>query len=265
MIQLLLPIIFVALIVLWKREYFTKLRNSNDEFLDEIVERRQQKVNENIIQKNEEKRFSDELLDFHPRSWLSKYRQTSFVYLCKMGLFYSALGLIIAFAVYGIQYIVFEYEEPAVPVSLVFAIMAGPMEETLFFGIPFALSGNHFVVLGTGILWSIMHLFNGQEVGVEGFLSTSTFAFTITHIFFSLRAWKSGKGWFTIFFHSVWNAAAVMLSMALGEIPAMIYDSTFAGMLEGGLIVISIILLAITYPLYKWRLKREARKELNKL
>jgi len=262
MIEFLLPIVFVTLIVLWKREYFTKLRNPTDGFLDEIVESRQLKVKEKIIHKTEEKRFSDELCDFHPKSWLKKYRQTSFVYLCKMGLFYSVLGTIAAYSVYGIQFFVFGYEEPVVPVSLLSSILAGPVEETIFFGIPFALSGNHFVVIATGILWSSIHLFNASEVGMEGF-SNATFAFALPHIFFSLRTWKSGKGWFAIFFHSAWNATVVSLSMAIGEIPLQIFDATYAGMLDGGLIIISLILMAITYPLYKWRLKREARKELN--
>ena len=203
----------------------------------------------------------DELLDFHPKTWLSKYRQTSFLYLSKMGLFYSGLGLVLAFTVYGIQLVGFGYEEPILPVSLITAITAGPIEETLFFGIPFALSGNHFVMLGTGILWALTHLANAQLVGIEGALSYSNFAFTITHIFFSIRTWRSGKGWFTIFFHSVWNTVVVMLSMTLGDMPVMIYDPIFSGMMDVGFIIIAVILMAITYPLYKWRLKREAEKK----
>ena len=114
-----------------------------------------------------------------------------------MGLFYSALGVAAAFAVYEFQYFVFEYEEPTVPASLILMIMAGPIEETLFFGIPYAVTGNHFVVLGTGIIWSLIHIFNAGAIE-PGNLSYANLAFTIPHIFFSLRAWKSGKGWFTI-------------------------------------------------------------------
>ena len=259
---MLIPVIFLGLILYWKRDLFIGPSNSTDEFLDDIVEKRQNKAKEKL-QKTEGNNFSDELYDFHPKSWLKKYRQTSFTYLCKMGLFYSVIGLVMAYAVYYIQFFVFGYEEPPVHVSLLTAILAGPLEETIFFGIPYALSGNHFVVLATGILWSISHMFNATEVGGDGVFSTANLAFTLTHIFFSLRAWKSGKGWFTIFFHSAWNAVVVSLSMAVGDMPVMIIDTTLSGTVEIGLVVLSLILMGITYPLYKWRLKREARKELD--
>ena len=210
-----------------------------------------------------ETKYADEFHDFHPRSWMSKYRQTSFLYLSKMGLFYSGLGFALAMIVYSVGLFVFGYEEPVIPISLVQGIMAGPIEETIFFGLPFAITGNNFVVLAMGIIWSAVHLANAQALGIEGMLSYSNFAFTTTHIFFSLRTWRSGKGMFAIFFHSAWNAGVVLLSMGLGEIPFSIIDMTFGGMVDISLIVISGILLAITIPLYRWRLKREARKELE--
>lgn len=203
-------------------------------------------------------KYLDEKVDMHPKSWLSNYRQLSLWYLLKMGLFYSAVGLVIAISISGIEYIVFDYEEPIIPVSFIQLIMAGPIEETFFFGIPFSVSGNPYVVLVTGSIWATVHIFNAQLVEESGF-SYSTFGFAIPHIFFSLRAWKSGKGWFTIPFHSAWNALIFGISVLIGEIPFMITDENFPE-IDIVMIIFSGILMGITYPLYLWRLKREIKK-----
>lgn len=207
-------------------------------------------------------KYSDEKIDMHPKSWLSVYQNLSYWYLLKMGLFYSGLGLVAALSITGIEYFVFDYEEPGPPISFIQIVLAGPIEETLLFGIPFALSGNHFVVLVTGALWAGVHIFNSTYVE-EGSFSYSTVGFAIPHIFFSLRAWKSGKGWFTIPFHSAWNAMLFGISVALGEIPLMIIDESFPE-IDIVMIVFSAILVGITYPLYSWRLKRENKKKLEK-
>ena len=179
-----------------------------------------------------------------------------------MGLYYSLIGVIIAYSIMGIEYFIFGYEEPVPQASLIQMIAAGPVEETLFFGIPFALSGNPFVVLVTGSFWAFMHIFNAQLVGEDGF-SFQTLAVAIPHIFFSLRAWKSGKGWFTIIFHSAWNAVVFGIAVGLGEIPLMIIDESFPDV-DIEIIILSAILMGITYPLYRWRLKREVKKNLEK-
>ena len=206
-------------------------------------------------------KYSDEKIDMHPKSWLSNYRQLSIWYLIKMGLFYSVLGLVVASIIAGIEYVVFDYEEPIVPISFVQIIMAGPVEETFFFGIPFSLSGNPYVVLVTGLFWATIHIFNAQLAEEAGF-SYSTVGFAIPHIFFSLRAWKSGKGWFTIPFHSAWNAMIFGLSVAAGEIPLMIVDKN-EPVIDVVIVIISIILMGITFPLYRWRLKREVKKNFR--
>jgi len=175
-----------------------------------------------------------------------------------MGLFYSALGIVAALTIGGIEYFVFDYVEPVFPVSFIQIILAGPFEETLFFGIPFALSGNPIVVLGTGGLWASTHIFNAQLVG-ENDYSYSTVGFAVLHIFFSLRTWRSGKGWFTIPFHSAWNAMIFGIAVAIGEFPLMIIDENFPE-IDIGMTILSAILVGITYPLYRWRLKREGKK-----
>lgn len=206
-------------------------------------------------------KYSDEQIDMNPKSWLCNYRQLSYWYLTKMGLYYSGLGLLAAFSIMSIEFFVFDYEEPIIPVSFIQIVFAGPFEEALFFGIPFALSGNPFVVLITGGIWATSHIFNATLVE-EGSFSYSTVGFAVPHIFFSLRAWKSGKGWFTIPFHSAWNAMIFGIGVAAGEFPLMIVDENFPE-LDVGMIILSAILLGITFPLYRWRLKRETRRKFE--
>ena len=205
--------------------------------------------------------YCDEKHDMHPKSWLSNYRQTSLKYLTKMGLYYTALGLVASYIVYGIQFFIYHYEEPLPQASLIMMIMAGPIEETLFFGIPYSITGNTYVILGFGMIWSFVHVFNAGAIEIGNF-SFANLAFTIPHIFFSLRTWKNGKGWFTIPFHSAWNASVYGLAVLLGEIQWKLYDSEF---LSGGLdmivVAFGIILMVITYPLYRWRLKCEFTKQ----
>ncbi|HZA48387.1 MAG TPA: hypothetical protein VE521_05615, partial [Nitrososphaera sp.] len=64
-------------------------------------------------------RFTEEKADFHPRSWLSKYRRTSLGYLTKMLLFYHGIGILLLLAVTPlIEHILPDYEQPSIPRSL---------------------------------------------------------------------------------------------------------------------------------------------------
>ena len=137
--------------------------------------------------------------------------------------------------------------------------MAGPFEETLFFGIPYALTGNQFVILGTGIFWA-MHVFNASLVEMGNY-SYANLAFAVPHIFFSLRAWKSGNGWFTIPFHSGWNALTFSIAVLSDEISFTIVDPATGGFGDLAFVIISIILVGITYPLYRRRLRKDS--EIN--
>ena len=212
---------------------------------------------------SEKTRYSVIIEDIHPRTWLSVYHKTTFVHISLMFIFYSLIGLVAATAVWNVQEYVYNYEEPIPDVSLLSAIIAGPFEETLFFGLPYAISGNTYVVLITGTIWSASHLLNTQQLFLEGLFSFSSFAFTIPHIFFSLRAWKSGKGWYTVILHSSWNAVVIIALFATDELPTKIFDTSVIGTFsEISNIVIAGILIAITYPLYKLRMKKDAQKKL---
>ena len=65
-----------------------------------------------------------------------------------MILFYHLIGF--AIMIIGsviVDLVVNQYTEPTIPLSVISVISAGPFEETLFFGIPFYLTGNNIVAL----------------------------------------------------------------------------------------------------------------------
>ena len=157
-----------------------------------------------------------EIFDLNPKNWLKPFQKNTIWYLLKMGLFYHFLGLILMYLGSNLATSVIpEYAPPQIPVSISLALSAGFFEEAIFFGIPTYLSGNPLVVLGVGVIWSVAHLFNSGIISVET-LSYGGFLFSIPHIFFSLRTWSSGKGWFAIAFHSGWNFSFLMMYCNMG-------------------------------------------------
>lgn len=151
-----------------------------------------------------------EIHDINPKTWLKPFQKSSISYLLKMGLFYHGLSLILMCAgSYLATNVISEYEIPQFPVSISLALSSGLLEESVFFGIPYFLSGNPLVLFGTGIVWSVAHLFSSGDFTVET-LAYGGFLLTIPHIFFSVRTWISKKGWFAILFHSVWNFVFLM-------------------------------------------------------
>ena len=146
-----------------------------------------------------------EIYDINPKTWLKPFQKTSVSYLLKMGLFYHGLSLILMYAgSYFATNTISNYEIPQFPVSVSLALSSGLLEESIFFGIPYYLTGNPVVLLSTGIIWSAVHLFSSGVFSIET-LAYGGFLLTIPHIFFSIRVWISKKGWFAIAFHSTWN------------------------------------------------------------
>ena len=166
-------------------------------------------------------------LDIHPKNWLKPFQRNSVAYLLKMGLFYHLLGL-------GLMYlgsnliteVISDYHPPQFPVSISLALSSGFFEETVFFGIPFYLSGNSLIILGTGIIWSAAHLFNTGLITIQT-LAYGAFLFSTPHIFFSLRTWSSGKGWFAILFHSGWNVIFLLFYCGMGLRQCSIVNDSF--------------------------------------
>lgn len=151
-----------------------------------------------------------EIHDINPKTWLKPFQKSSVSYLLKMGLFYHGLSLILMYlGSYLATNVISEYEIPQFPVSISLALSSGLLEESVFFGIPYFLSGNPLILFGTGIVWSVAHLFSSGNFTVET-LAYGGFLLTIPHIFFSVRTWISKKGWFAILFHSAWNFVFLM-------------------------------------------------------
>ena len=144
-----------------------------------------------------------------------------------MGLFYHAISL-------GLMYlgsflatsVISDYEAPQFPVSIALTLSAGLLEESIFFGIPYYMTGNPVVLFGTGIVWSILHLFSYGVYSVES-LAYGGFLLSIPHIFFSIRTWISDKGWFAILFHSGWNFTFLIFYCMMGFRECIMFNDLY--------------------------------------
>ncbi len=196
-------------------------------------------------------RFTEEKADFHPRSWLSKYRRTSVGYLTKMLLFYHGIGILLLLVGTAIvEQVLPDYEQPNIPRSFVSVIAAGPLEETIFFGIPFYIFGNAYSVLVTGVVWVGIHLLNTDTLSIDH-LAFGNLLFVLPSLFFSLRTWISGKGWFSVVTHSAWNGIFFAAGCLVGEFTCTVIDRDINVTVIS--IVSSIGLLGVTYALYRRR------------
>lgn len=195
----------------------------------------------------------DEITDINPKFWLSKYRRTSVSYLIKMGIFYSVIGIVLQqTGDYTAQHLIQNYTGPHVPYSVVIGLTSGPVEETVFFGLPFYLSGNYLTVLGTGIIWSILHIFSTESLKITT-LAYGNLLFTVPHIFFSLRTWISGKGWFAILFHSAWNVTFLVSYCLIEGNNCVVIGNGQYFLLDLLSIVSAALLLFATYHVYKYK------------
>lgn len=195
-------------------------------------------------------KISDLRIDINPSSWLSPFRRTSLGYLTKMLLFYHGVGLLIM--IIGttiIEYLVPEYQDVSVPLSIISVLSAGPIEEILFFGLPYYIFGNHLVVLGGGIVWVMLHILNTNTFELTT-LSYANWLFVIPSLFFSLRTWISGKGWFAILTHSLWNGVFFALGCLVGEVSCSVILRE-SDILTGSSLWLSAVLIVLVFILYK--------------
>jgi hypothetical protein len=149
-----------------------------------------------------------------------------------------------------VEYFVPEYQEASVPLSIVSVLSAGPIEEILFFGLPFYIFGHHLIVLGGGIVWVMLHILNTDTFEFST-LSYANWLFVIPSLFFSLRTWISGKGWFAILTHSVWNGIFFTLGCLTGEVFCSITWQENDIMTSINSLVLACILIALIYFLHK--------------
>ena len=199
----------------------------------------------------------DLIKDFHPLRWTSKYRRTTVPYLIIMFLFYSAIHLIVVVAaLLLIQLTDYNFNANlsfyAANYNIAAGLAAGPMEETLYFGIPLYATGNHIVVMATGILWAMIHLPNTSTVQLNA-LAYPQFFGLIPSIFLSFRTWISGKGWFAIVSHSIWDIAVITPLCISGELSCNSSDQIDSII---GSIIIASTLTLLTYFLYRRRVKK---------
>lgn len=187
--------------------------------------------------------------DVNPKNWTRPFAKNSIWYLVAMGAFYHGISIGVMYAGSAlVTTIAPDYEYPSFPVSVVMAATSGPIEETLFFGIPYFLSGNPHSMLVTGAIWAMAHIFSTQVFSFNS-LGYVSFLIAVPHLFFSLRVWSSGKGWFAIAFHSVWNLAFLLSYCSAGLRSCTVFGQgeffiidIFAVILAGSLLsVISLL------------------------
>ncbi len=203
--------------------------------------------------------WNDIKKDIKPNSWISRYRQTSIKYMLIMLCFYYGLGTIISASWTNIfASFIPNYPQQEITRSLIPVITAGSFEESLFFGIPFYLFNNNIVVLSTGTIWSMLHLFNTTNFNIM-FLSYGNWLFTLITLFFSLRTWISGKGWFSIISHTLWNMTFFLLACQISQETNYICNDILTDKIRDSdvsSILSAIILLSLTILIIQIRKKK---------
>lgn len=208
-------------------------------------------------------RFADERADLHPRTWLTPFRRNSPGYLTKMLLFYHGVGVGLLLAGTAVLELLMPgYEEPSLPRSLVGVLAAGPIEETLFFGIPFYVFGSSHALIVTGSIWAVLHIFNTPDIELAQ-LAFGNWLFVVPSLFFSLRTWASGKGWFAVAVHSGWNGIFFGAGCAAGQLQCTLLEED--PLLNIGMPVLSAALVAGTYALYRLKERRKKNSNNNRI
>lgn len=173
-----------------------------------------------------------------------------------MALFYQGIAIILwylgsTFASHTIS----DYTPPQFPVSVALALAAGPFEEAVFFGIPYYITNNHYVVLAFASMWSLVHIFSTHTISFTS-LAYANFLLTIPHLFFSIRAWSSGKGWFAVIFHSAWNISILLTYCTIG-IRECTLISTDNNLITDIMTIISATMAVLfVYQIYKSKTKK---------
>jgi len=176
-----------------------------------------------------------------------------------MAIFYQGLGIgLLYLGSFLAASVIPDYSPPQIPVSVILAIAAGPFEESIFFGIPFYLTSNPYVVLASASVWSFSHIFSTNVISITS-LSYGSFLFTIPHVFFGLRTWISGRGWFAIVFHSFWNVSILLSYCAAG-----IRTCTVIGSGNEFFTDIFTILAAATSTLFVYQIYKSKTRKINR-
>ena len=96
----------------------------------------------------------------------------------------------------------------------------------------------------------MLHIFNSYPIDINQ-LAYANWLFVIPSLFFSLRTWISGKGWFAILGHSIWNLLFFSLSCNFQEAHCSYsFDKEYIS-----IVLLAGILLTVVYLLMKRRHK----------
>ena len=194
------------------------------------------------------------LSDLNPKRWLLPFASRSVTHIVLMGLFYHALGLVLLDIGHrAAGALVPGYAPSGVPISVASALASGPIEESIFFGIPYLVFSNPYILLAIGSLWSLLHLFNTPAFDFAS-VSYGAFLFTIPHIFFSIRTWTSGRGWVAIAFHSAWNLAVLLSACGTGAIQCRAFGDGVFFVLDVLLAIVAVTVSVLIY--FAYRLKQ---------
>jgi len=201
----------------------------------------------------------DFIFDIRPENWLSKFRNISILNLIVFVFFYQ--GVSILFNLFSKYLPRVDFEKDAlfeIPYTAFNSTILMPViEDVLFFGLPHYLSGNPIIVLIVGSLWAILHLFQPLNGHTYSLLWVGMFA-AIPLIFFHIRLWKSGKGWFAIVTHATYNLLLQVWDCSIADtmLCHQFFDNEFE--FPGFHIMVGLAssLLLITYFLYR-------RREIN--
>ena len=211
---------------------------------------------------------SDFQKDVSLSTWLKPYSNSSIKHILKMAVFYHILGIMFASLVAGTFFVIDpDYEPPYTPLFLVDLISAGPIEESLFFGLPFYITGNQYVMLGTGVVWALGHI-GGIDENLEfspDYFTWDNFAFVILSLFFSYRAWISGFGWLSILLHSVWNGMVFGFQCGFENSCSIMGETVEEMVVSVITIVLSIILLLFTYWAYRRRERKNRKSAISEV
>ena len=174
-------------------------------------------------------------------------------YLTVMLVFYHGLGVLLMFSGMALtQQLISNYRPPSIPLSIISVLSAGPIEETVFFGIPFYIFETPYVPLVGGIIWVALHALNTNTINLNN-LAYANWFFVVPSLFFSLRTWVSGKGWFAIITHSIWNVIFFLLGCLYGEASCVKYSIRDSFSMSMASILLSGGLVSLTYILYRWK------------
>ncbi|TLY01446.1 MAG: hypothetical protein E6K92_08480 [Thaumarchaeota archaeon] len=123
-----------------------------------------------------------------------------------------------------------------------------------YHGIGFGL-----LLVGSPIIGLVMPDYKEPSIprSVAGVL-VADLLFVLPSLFFSLRTWVSGKGWFSVVTHSAWNGVFFAAGCSTIEFTCTPLDNDISSTLIS--VALSAGLIAANYALYKRKESKERKR-----